>query len=426
MSLDYHDSELGPVPEQASGTGAMDPVVPGRPAASTAKVLWVLGAVVLLGVLGVAAVVGSWWRSSPQPPTELLGLRSTESQPPATDVEQLAFAAKRDVDREIAPLPLSDAVALTDYAWIERLAGRWTLDLGDRAVAATFGRVAVNRVPGSRLTLDIFPVDGRGVPPFYTVLRRSENDSFLAFRDEDGQYLGLLDDLQAHGDDLISYRPGGADARRFGHRSPSSRVDDPDDPRGGPDIVRNLEADSGLRHGPTEPELEPKPVVIKVERRSLKELWRRAETLKKSERYDSLEPALDRVLASDPGHRKAKRWRSSLPKWRARQHKQLRSRLGDSLDELQEAVEDQDLDDAVDLWLPGARAATGSYLAGFFRRFDRTRVRYQLKSFEIDDGTMIFDIALTLEGFDGRQRSIETHPWRGRLYGEHFLDPFGG
>lgn len=375
-------------------------------------------------VIGCIWVVASWWSASPPPPTDLLGPQETESNDETLDVEQMAFRQRQEkqsaepTTAQSATQNLDPADSGVDAEWIERLAGRWKLDLGHRAISVVFAPTPVKVLDVGALRLALYPVAGLGLPPYFTVLKRSEGESFLAFQNEKGEYQGLLDDLQVHGEDLFSYRIGGTSHRGYGHRA--GRIGrQPDDPL----LIADPDTLPGL--GEDRPVL-PEPIEITVQRQSVDELWRRAEALKDAGRYDSLEIALDRVLGSYPDQRKAQRWRRSLSKWRAKQTRQLRSQLNSHLEDLEEAVEDQDLGDVLDLWLSGSRPASQGFFETFFNRFEETRLRYQLKSSEVDDGTLIFEVTLTFEGSDGKQRSLESRPWRARLVDEYFLDPFPG
>ena len=115
-----------------------------------------------------------------------------------------------------------------------------------------------------------------------------------------------------------------------------------------------------------------------------------------------------------------------MAKWKERQDRTLRARLRRNLDKLQEAVASKDLDDALEMWLPGARPATGAFLERFFEGHERTRLRFQVGNADLEDGTLVFDATLTFEGLSGSRRTLDPHPWRARLHGDSFLDPLSG
>ena len=408
-------------PEHGTHSTAGKPVVEAiRRAWSSTRVRIVVAAVVL--VAGCIALTVSWWKASPPPPTDLLAPPTEASGEDAPDVEQQAFRQRQE---RLSAQPTIEAEldrdagqSAVDLEWIERLAGRWRLDFGHRAASVVFGATPAKVLDVGAMQLTLYPVSGRGLPSYFTVLKRSEGDSFLAFQNELGEYEGLLDDLQFHGRDLFSYRIGGTSHRGYGHRE--GRIGRRPEARfGAPGLEPFPEQEEDLP-------VAPEPIHITVERQPLHKLWSRAESLKDSGRYDSLEIALERVLVSHPSHGKAERWSRNLPKWRAKQRRTLQGQLNRHLKRLQNAVGKQDLDGVLDLWHSGARPAGRGFFRSFFDRFERTKLRYQLKRSEVDDGTLIFDVTLTFEGSDGRQRSLETRPWRGRLVDKYFLDPFPG
>ncbi len=410
-------------PEQGTSSATDEPMA--EP--TTVREIWGsprarVGMVAGALAIGLIALIVSWWRASPPPPTDLLAPQATDAGDEAPDVEQQAFRQRQErlsAQAEAEPQPeLETDRSAVDLEWVQRLAGRWRLDFGRRAISVVFGTTPAKVLDTDALQLTLFPVSGRGLPPYFTVLRGSEGGSLLGFQNEQGQYEVVLDDLRSHGQDLFSYRIGGTPHRGYGHRE--GRIGRrPDGPPGEPEFEPFPEREEAL------PERR-EPIEITIERQPLEKLWSRAEALKDAGRYDSLEIALERVLVSHPSHRKAERWSRNLSKWRAKQRRNLQAQLDRNLKRLQQAVGRQDLEDVLDLWHAGARSAGRGFFQSFFQRFERTRLRYQLKGSEVDDGTLIFDATLTFEGSDGRQRSLESRPWRGRLVDEYFLDPLPG
>lgn len=376
----------------------------------------VLGSALAIGLILAGVLAANHWLRPLERP-DLSDLRDKPSQEIAVDPEQSAFLEPRDE----APLPpLESAPSSIDYPWIARLKGEWSFDLSRGVVALSFSDDPPRPALESLGPLDHFPVRGLDPddesPTYFTVLTSQDsNNPFLLLRDAQGKTLDMLDDLKVHGTDLISYRLRGSSSRRYGHRLRG--------PQNVPFRMAQIEHESGEAEE-RETDRHTQASRIQVHRLSSSELWQKAEAFKRAGRFDSLERLLRRIPPSDPKARRARQWQKRLPRWRKDQKSRMNRDLRRSLETLQRGIEAGRSEAVLPLFTDGAQRPTQEFLDGFFARGDRHGARYLLKSLELQDGVLIFDVTYTLESVSGSTLSLETHPWRARLHGKQILDPF--
>lgn len=161
-------------------------------------------------VSGAAAPgVGSAATTSPRPVAE-----------PVIDAEQEVFAERRQ--RQLADrqrLEESSGVPdFTDHALVTELSGLWNLDLGRgrRGFRVRFGADPVRTVHRERFDVTLFGAEGRGLPPYFTVLDLPEG-KLLAFLDASGSFRLVLEDLRRESDGRLSWRGSGL-GRRYGRK----------------------------------------------------------------------------------------------------------------------------------------------------------------------------------------------------------------
>ena len=401
----------------------MEPASPSsKPGTSDLPPFRALPFLILTALMGLSAAgiwsLG-WWRQSPERP-DLSTLKDRTSQNAVLDSEQDAFRSRPSTEPEPEVEPLTEIESpdgetgnpLTSRDWIDRLAGLWVLDLGQGPQRVRLGSDIVLKIHRTDWTLELFPTGGGGVPPYYTVFENPEGSAFLLFRSEDNSASLLLDDLQEHGDQLISFRLQGTSKRSYGHRLQRSGFYDsePLSPFSTPRISR-----VNPRDRPPSP----------MERRTRPGLWSQAERLRDLGRFESLEDMLDRILRIDPGHAEAREWKSQLPRWRQEQRQNLVSALGDHLDDLSRAVERGRWGDVSRLFIRSAGTSSRRFLQRHFRNSQGRKARFQIRSLELEDGVLRFDAVLTLESEETNHKSIQTIRWRGRFFDGSFLDPLG-
>lgn len=368
-----------------------------------------------LGLLSLSAammLVFRWWTPVQKP--DLTALIDTPTDSAGTDVEQAEFL-NRALESVDGPR------TLTDRQWVSRLAGAWWIDLGQGPTVVVFDGDVVTRTEIDGGIVELRSARGRGVPPYFAVLGGSEGSPehrFLAFQNEAGAYVLLLDDLASHGDDRFSFRLGGTRTRRDGRRL---QVPLDELVPGSIGRTADREVTTPSRRRPLF-RLEPSERDAPRARRTVDDMWRQAEDLRQQGRFQTLERLLVRIVLADPTHREARRWQRQLPGWQRRQLKQSLGRLEDRLRHLAGYMRSGDLDGALGLFAPGAQAQTRPLLVEYFRS-PRRRAGIQLSAYESVDGMLIFDATCTLESGRPRGRSIETVRWKSRLVDGRFLDP---
>ncbi|MEO1087803.1 MAG: hypothetical protein AAFY88_26510 [Acidobacteriota bacterium] len=302
-------------------------------------------------------------------------------------------------------------VTLTDRGLIRRLAGRWRLDIGGRQAIAEFAPMVVDRVRRGSLLVELYPVDSRHLPPFYTAFELPDRGTFIAFRAADGDYRLVLEGVRFHGPNLFSYRLGGG-ARRQAYRligdvPPSLDRDE------APETLEPTRTEGGVSI-----QFDPVPPAD--------EMWRRAEALRDADQLHSLRRYLDQILNFHRDHRQARRWRGRVDRWIEKQRDDLVDDVRDRLDDIHDGVGDRDLEEIFDAWGGRPDPGTREFFEELVERHRKLDARIQLHAVEVDDGVATFDATVTLEGWSGRRRDREIipHRWRGQLADERFVTPF--
>ena len=353
------------------------------------------GLFTVLTVLAVGAVL-FWWHTPTRKP-DLSELSTELERQAAQDAEQAEFVRRATMD-ENAPLNL------TDHEWVQRLAGAWWLDSGDGPTVLVFGDATLTRTELGGGIIEHFGVSGLPSSPYFTVFigsKAAPDHRFLTFQDEAGRYTLLLDDLRHHEDDLFSFRPAGTRDRSyarklevsslFGLRRPAERAEKSGRERAEPSRIDD-------------------------------DIWRRAESLQRQGKLDSLEQLLTRLLPAEPHRREARHRLSRLPTWKETQRRELLRELERNLRRLVGALQDEEHGAALDLFAADARQATADLLQDV-SRYGRLRPRIHLGQAEVEDGVVIFNATLTLESRSRRQRSVESLRWTCRMQDGIFLDP---
>lgn len=416
-------------------------------AARGKKKLWLIAG----GATGGAAVVTAlavamlfaWWRHEPAAPLEDLGLERViagDTTGDATaggaagesDPEQLAFLERqrrRAGELEEATghltegLESQDGVTLTDRSLIRSLAGRWRLDLGASQVVAEFAPVVVDRVRRGSLLVELYPVDSRSLPPFYTAFELPEKGTYIAFRAADGSYRLVLEAVSFHGPDLFSFQLGSDGQRRTAYRLKGAvppALDRPPadvfEPGPSPDGAAR---DGGRSDPPVRIVVEAPPPVS--------QLWNEAEKLRDEGRLHSLSRQLQRLLNAYPRHRPARRWSRRIDGWIEEQREDLIDDVHDDLGDLEDAIGDRDLGEIFEAWGDRPDPSTRRFFTELLGRHRHLEARLSLQSLQVEDGTAAFSVNVTLEGWSGRSRDREIIPlrWRGRYRDGRFVTPFG-
>ena len=408
---------------------------------SAGKKKWKVAAVGTGLAVVLFALTAAWWQHEPETPLEQLGLESlglskedgaqnSANEPSEAkaelDAEQLAFlerqrqrAQELEANEDLAEgLEAEGGVTLTDRSLIRSLAGRWRLDLGGRQIVAEFAPVVVDRVRRGSLLVELYPVDSRYLPPFYTVFELPDKGTYIAFRAADGSYRLVLEDVRFHGPELFSFQLGRSGQRRTAYRlkgsvPPSLEETRPEDPSG------ESAADAGRGDPPVRIVVEPSPPAA--------QLWAEAEGLRDAGRLHSLKGQLQRLLNAYPRHRQARRWSRRVDGWIQDQREDLIDNLRDELEHLRDGVRDHDLEEIFESWQDRPDAKTRQFFTELLGRHRYLEARFGLQSVKVEDGTATFSATATLEGWSGRSRNREIIPlrWRGQFRDGHFVSPFG-
>ena len=403
----------------------------------------------LSGVLALL-VSRSWWQTEPKRPTvqsaslperptlgsdqDVLGPSDdhkagplvepdSEPTPPGLDLEQQAFleAAKNQTQAGSPAAPdvavLTDSehgTNFTDHRLLQLLGDSvWRFKTGRRSsLRAEFGTAVVERLVQGALVIELYPLYAPGLSaPFYTPFTLPGRGTYLAFRARGGNYRLLLEDIEIHSPNKISYRIDGRRGRLDARRLDGSPTADFEAPP--PEDSRHAD--------------EPDPVKITfADPQPLAELWQRAERLRTEDRLHTLKTHLDRLLSAHPNDTRAKRWRSDVDTWIQQQETTLARDVRKALEDLTEAASDRNLEALDRLWGGTADAETRRYFEQFFARNRRVSAAARVLHIEVRDGVASFEAALTMEARSGRRRDteIEQRRWRGQLRDGSFLTPF--
>ncbi|MEO1366741.1 MAG: hypothetical protein AAFX50_06160, partial [Acidobacteriota bacterium] len=329
-------------------------------APSSRRRLAVVGALAALALVAAAStLLVTWGRNDPSEPLAGLGLgpesapepvgsedaatpsadaeASSSVDPPldASDPEQLAFLERQqrraeELAETTDNLEDERGVTLTDRSLVRRLSGRWRLDIGGRQAIAEFAPVVVDRVRRGSLLVELYPVNSRHLPPFYTAFELPDRGTFIAFRAADGDYRLVLEGVRFHGPNLFSYRLGDG-GRRQAYR-----------------LVGDAPPSLEREEAPESIEAPPRPaggVAIQVDPvPPAAEMWSRAEALRDADKLHSLRRYLDQILTYYRDHRQARRWRGRVDRWIEKQRNDLVDDVRDRLDDIHDGVGDRDLD----------------------------------------------------------------------------------
>ncbi|MEM1178051.1 MAG: hypothetical protein AAGM22_06900 [Acidobacteriota bacterium] len=397
-----------------------------------ARRVWIVVAVAVLAVVaGATTFLSLWGRNDPSAPLEGLGLGGTtatgapeasdgvEAPSDAADAEQAAFlerqkARAQELAETTESLEDERGVTLTDRGLIRRLAGRWRLDIGGRQTDAEFAPVVVDRVRRGSLLVELYPVESRHLPPFYTAFELPDRGTFIAFRAADGDYRLVLEDVRFHGSDLFSYRLGSGGRRQAYRRrgdGPFPRDDAASAGRESPQLLERPGGGVDIRVDPVPP---------------ASRLWARAESLRKAKLYHSLRRHLDQMLRFHPDHRQARRWRARVDRWIDIQREDLVDDVRDRLDDIHDGVGDHDLEEIFEAWGGRPDSTTRVFFEELLTRHREVEARITLHTVRVEDGVASFDATVTLEGWSGRPRDREIipHRWRGQLVNGRVATPF--
>ena len=161
----------------------------------------------------------------------------------------------------------------------------------------------------------------------------------------------------------------------------------------------------------------PPPPPAAVKGPSAEELWQQAREHYDHEEYHSCRDKLDRVLALDPRHKKARSWREDADHWVEDWEEEMRDELVSWLAELDDTIQDQDFGDIRVMW--GERFLddrTAQYFRDLFDQHKRLVVRSELQSATYRDLEATFVARITIEsreGWRGPKSPVTTKTWRG-------------
>jgi len=161
---------------------------------------------------------------------------------------------------------------------------------------------------------------------------------------------------------------------------------------------------------------------------TIAELWEEAGRLKRSGHYHSLQVKLDEILAIDPHHAQARKWRRTNEERILDREEDLNDEVEDRLDDLMEAIQGEDKEDLIELW--GKRhidPATRAFFRSLFKRNRSPRPIYYLNSVQVHDKTAYFSAQIVIEARPNgtsHREIVFDETWDGQLTDEHFSCSF--
>lgn len=379
---------------------------------------WQIALLVAALAVALGAIVASV--GDDPTPLDVVGEMQREGEAAPDDPAQALppptpWAAEEVDNLAVVEAPRPD-IDYTDRQAISRLAGTWEFESGG---VARFGGEVGEEVDHGGARITVFPVEARGLPSRYTIVRVPGGGNFLAFWD-DG-YEVVWENVVFHDRDLVSYSPLDSGRRRYAYRAGTRRFRRaPPPPFAGGAAPPLAELDPAI-----DPDGPPPASGVPGTVADLPGLWERAETLRRAGRFHSLDDVLGQILGIDPGDRRAREWRAGIRDEMRQQERAVGDALRDRLRELASAVSDEDLRDVLGLWAGGADPATRRYFEELFRRRGEPRVGIELQTIQIEDGVAHFTADVSIV-YPRDRRLADNHRWRATFHGGRFSGPFPG
>lgn len=159
------------------------------------------------------------------------------------------------------------------------------------------------------------------------------------------------------------------------------------------------------------------------------DLWQEARGLKRAKHYHSLQAKLDEILAIDPHHPQAWEWRSTSERWILDREVRLTAKVDDALDDLMDAMHEEDVEEIVELWGKKKHMDPGTmdFFRSLFKRSRAIRPTYTLNSVQVHDNTAVFSAQIVITARAKGSTEFETvldHSWNCQLVGDRFTCPF--